>query len=428
MKKDKKTIAEQLAVRKVHKPPFLLYRILMIVVRIWNRHLHTHFTYKVRPSKDKGPYVLIANHASRNDFLFTAPACLPRRINYVVGYNEFFRSPLGWVLKTMQAIPKRNFTPDVHAVSEIFRVIKSGGTVCFMPEGMNSITGMQQPVVPGGGKLLKKLGVNVYYSKISGGYMTYTKHCQDSRPGKIEVVVDRMFTPEELKTMTEAEIEDRMNRLLAHDDYIWNETKQIRFGKKADMAKKLDTLLYRCCKCGAEYKMECSGNTMKCLECGNTVELDNCYNLSAVGEGSVCPKYVTDWVIAEREVAKKQVLEEGFSYSGKVKIGVLPDYKPLKGADTSVICGEGILTLDRKGLHFKGTKYGEAYSFDLPSELVPTYGMCTDISRLYTFIDGKFIEFYFENNDVLKWDHLTEEVYRANGGKWQNVEYRHRED
>ncbi|MBO4355566.1 MAG: 1-acyl-sn-glycerol-3-phosphate acyltransferase [Clostridia bacterium] len=428
MKKEKKTIAQKLASGKAGKPSFILYHILMIVVRIWNRHLHTHFTYKVRPGKDKGPFVYIANHASRNDFLFTAPACLPHRLNYVVGYNEFFRFPLNLVFKFMNVIPKRNFTPDVHTIHEIMRVIKRGGRICFMPEGMSSITGMQQPVVPGGGKLLKKLGVPVYYSKISGGYLTYPKHTMISRPGKIEVVVDRMFTPEELKELTPEEIEDRMNMLLAHDDYIWNETAKIKFGKGDNRAEKINTLLYRCCKCGAEGKMTVDGNVIKCSECGNAVELDPYYQISPVGEGSVCPKYVTDWVIEERKVAEKQVREENFSYSGRVRIGFLPEYKFLKGDSTSVISGEGILKLDREGLHFDGTNNGEPFSFDISSDNLPTYGMCTDISRIYTFIDGDFIEFYPESNDVLKWLHLTEEVHRANGGKWQNTSYRHRQD
>ena len=51
--------------------------------------------------------------------------------------------------------------------------------------------------------------------------------------------------------------------------------------------------------------------------------------------------------------------------------------------------------------------------------------MCTDITRFYTFLDGVFWEFYPDAGDTLRWDHLTEEMHRAQGGKWQNTEYRH---
>ena len=45
--------------------------------------------------------------------------------------------------------------------------------------------------------------------------------------------------------------------------------------------------------------------------------------------------------------------------------------------------GEGELKLDAEGLHFEGTKSGEAYSFFVPIKQLPTYGMCTDC-LLYT--------------------------------------------
>ena len=269
------------------------------------------------------------------------------------------------------------------------------------------------------------MGVTVYYTKVSGGYLTYTKHCLDERAGRVEVTVDRMFTAEELKSLTPQEIEDTMNRLLAHDDYIWNKQAQVHFAGKGQMAKELDTLLYLCPKCGALHQMQCSGNEMRCTACGNTVALDECYNLHPVGEESTCPALVSDWVLLERKKAEEDVKDPNFTYSGHVCVGKLPQYKYLKGNNTSVICGEGELRLDRAGLHFAGTVEGKPYSFHLTTEQVPTFGMCTDISRFYTFVDGEFIEFYPDRRDVLRWDHLTEEMHRINGGKWQNTPYRH---
>ncbi|MCF0138060.1 MAG: 1-acyl-sn-glycerol-3-phosphate acyltransferase [Oscillospiraceae bacterium] len=424
--KQKATLDEKLCSRQLELPNGLLYRILMVVVKLLNMKTKTNFTYNARPAEEEGPIVLIANHASRVDFQFTAPVCFPKKLNYVVGYNEFFRFPTCILLKLMQVIPKKNFTPDTYTVRQILRVVKKGGSICIMPEGMSSITGMAQPVIPGGAKLLKKLGLPVYYSKISGGYLTYTKHCLDERVGRIDVSVNRMFTPQQLRELSLEEIEDTMNRLLAHDDYIWNKQQQVTFKGKGQMAKQLDTLLYMCPRCGKMYDMECSGNTMRCRACGNTVELDERYNLRPVGD-SVCPELVTDWTIAERKKAAEDVRREGFFHEGHVRIGVLPDYKNLTGDSTSVICGDGMLRLDGDGLHFEGSLRGEPFSFRLSTEQVPTFGMCTDISRFYTFVEGRFIEFYPDDGDVLRWDHLTEEMHRYRGGKWQNTEYRHTE-
>ncbi|MGP1419520.1 MAG: 1-acyl-sn-glycerol-3-phosphate acyltransferase [Sphaerochaetaceae bacterium] len=423
--KNKLTIEQKLLRRKLHKPNFFLYWILMLVIWILNLGTRTHFSYKARPGREKGPIILISNHASRAEYQFTAPVVLPKRLNYVVGYNEFFRSPLNIILNMMQAIPKKNFTPDMHAIQQIKSIIKQGGNICLMPEGMSSITGMAQPVIPGGAKMLKKLGVPVYYTKISGAYLTYTKHCLDKRTGRVEVVVDRMFTPEQLSSMSAAEIEDTMNRLLAHDDYIWNKEKQIKFNGKGEMAKNLDNLLYMCPGCGAMHRMETSGNSMKCLECGNTIELDERYNLRPVNEGGICPALVTDWTMLERKKAAEDVKAPDFQYSAQVKVGLLPEYKLLKHSQTSDISGEGILSLDHEGLHFKGTACAEPLSFDLETENVYTFGMCTDITRFYTFVDGRFIEFYPHRNDVMRWFHLAEEMHRLHGGRWRNTEYRH---
>ena len=421
----KKTLQEKLQARQVKLPNGLLYAILMLVVKILNGKIHTSFRFKADPRKDKKPFILISNHASRVDCQFTGPACFPNKLNYVVGYNEFVRFPVCLILKLMQAIPKKNFTPDLHCMRQMRSVIRQGGNLCIMPEGMSSITGMAQPVMIGTGKFLKMMGVTVYYTKVSGGYLTYTKHCLDERAGRVEVTVDRMFTAEELNSLTPQEIENTMNRLLAHDDYIWNKQAQVRFDGKGQMAKALDTLLYLCPKCGALHQMACSGNEMRCTACGNTVALDECYNLHPVGEGSDCPALVSDWVLLERKKAEEDVKDPNFTYSGHVRVGKLPQYKYLKGNNTSVICGEGELRLDRAGLHFAGTVEGKPYSFHLTTEQVPTFGMCTDISRFYTFVDGEFVEFYPDRRDVLRWDHLTEEMHRINGGKWQNTPYRH---
>jgi len=234
-----------------------------------------------------------------------------------------------------------------------------------------------------------------------------------------------MFNAQELQTMSVEQIEDRMNMLLAHDDYIWNSKEQVEYKGKGLMAKNLDTLLYMCPKCGEMHKMVTEGNIMKCEACGNSILIDEKYNIKPYDSNSVCPKLVTDWTLLERIKANEDVRKDGFSYSEHVRIGRLPKYKLLKHEDTSLIVGDGILTLDKEGLHFKGMENGTSLIFDVPISEVPTFGMCTDITRFYTFVDGQFIEFFPDSKDVLRWDHLVEEMHRFMGGKWQNTKYRH---
>jgi 1-acyl-sn-glycerol-3-phosphate acyltransferase len=313
--KHKPTLAEKLERKRIGHPAALLY---IILIRIWmlflNKKLGVSFTYKARPSRDKNPYVLVSNHASRVDYLYTAPAVLPHRLNYVVGYNEFFRSHLYPIFSLMQVIPKRNFSPDVHAVSEIIRVIKNGGRVCLFPEGMSSISGSGQPCAIGTGKLLKRLGVTVYYTKIAGGYLTNTKHCLDTRPGKVEIVVDTLFTPQQLGQMSADEIQAALNDALAHDDYEWNKTARVRFDGKGEMAKNLGDLLYLCPKCGSLYTMDAGGDTIRCTACGNGASINAYYDLTPLDESCVIPQTVSRWYALQREKAREQVAAGDFAF------------------------------------------------------------------------------------------------------------------
>lgn len=418
--REKLTLQDKLERKHMKTPPALIY---LLLINIWrlalNKKLGIHFTFKERPSKDKNPYILISNHASRVDYLYTAPAVLPHRLNYVVGYNEFFRSHLYPIFSLMQVIPKRNFTPDYHTAREIIRVIKAGGRVCLFPEGMSSISGGGQPCAIGSGRLLKHLGVTVYYTKIAGGYMTNTKHCLDTRPGRVDIVVDKLFTPEQLTQMSAEEIQNTLNRELAHNDYLWNREARVEYDGHGEMAKSLHDLLYLCPKCSAMHTMRSEGDVIRCEACGNGARINEYYDLIPLDERCVIPGTVSEWYEMERDWARKEVAEHGFTFSEQVKLGVLPRFKRLKNGETSIIAGEGTLTLSRAGLTYEGTRNDEPFTFTLPTDAVPTYGMCTDISRFYTFYRSEFYEFYPERNDTMRWFHLTEELHRICGGKWR---------
>ena len=83
------------------------------------------------------------------------------------------------------------------------------------------------------------------------------------------------------------------------------------------------------------------------------------------------------------------------------------------------VVGSGTLRLDRTGLRYTGTRDGQPFSFHIESHALPTYGMCTDLSRFYTFLNGEFLEFYPEHRVVEKFFLATEELHRLNGGKWK---------
>ena len=417
------TNEQKLYQRKIKKPGF----IYAVLGRVWRAFMYkkynVSYTFKTDVRKAKGPYIFISNHASRLDYIFTGVPMLPAKMNFVAGYNEFYRSHLAGVFKLLRVIPKKNFTPDHYAVKEMSRVLKADGKVIIFPEGMSSISGANQPVAIGTGKFLKHYKVPVYYSVIKGGYLTSPKYNLKDRLGKVEVVIDRLFTPEQLETLSPEEIEDIVNKAIYHDDYAWNKQAKNRYDIGEEGAKDLETLLFWCPKCGKQHAMLGEGNVIRCTACGNGASIDETYTMTPLDETCVIPETQTQWFNMQREVVKKEVADENFRLTEKVKLGMLPKQGLLKNQETSILVGEGEITLDRTGLTYEGTRDGEAWSFHIDSKNLPTYGMCTDVSRFYTFYKGEFVEFYPENKTVEKFFLATEEIHRLNGGKWQDFKF-----
>ncbi|MBR3786660.1 MAG: 1-acyl-sn-glycerol-3-phosphate acyltransferase [Firmicutes bacterium] len=419
----KKTVAEKIHARKI-TPPNFIYNILGWVWKTFiAKKYNVHCTDKVGMSHVEGPYIFISNHASRLDYIFTGIPVLPKRMNYVAGYNEFHRSHLSLVFNLLHVIPKKNFVPDIYTIKEILRVLKAGGRICIFPEGMSSISGANQPVAVGTGKLIKKAGLPVYYSVIRGGYLTSPKYNLRDRCGRVEVEVDQLFTPEDIAGMTPAEIESVINKAIYHDDYAWNKKQQHHYDIGDNGAEDLETLLFWCPKCGRQHTMATEGNRIYCTECGNGATLTDTYELVPFDDTCVIPETQTAWFNMERELIKGEVADEAFVLTEEVELGMLPDYKFLSGDATSEIVGKGTLTLDRSGLTYEGTRGGQPWQFHIDSRQLPTYGMCTDVSRFYTFVDGQFVEFYPEHKVVEKFFLATEEIHRINGGQWQDFEF-----
>ena len=418
----KKTLHDKIVTRNIKKPN-ILYPVLGNVWKLIASKYNMHVTYNVDMKKIKEPHILISNHASRLDYMFTGIPTLPNRYNFVAGHNEFYRSHLSFVFNLLNVIPKKNFTADLMTIRQATKIIKEGGNICIFPEGMSSISGANQPIVNGTGKFLKLCKVPVYYSVIKGGYLSSPKYNLKDRLGHVEIVFDKLFDKDDLKSLSAEEIEDRINTAIYHDDYEWNLKENHVYEHDGNIAENLHHLLYWCPKCGKEFTMTSEKNVIKCSHCGNGATVLDTYELLPFNEECVIPSTQTKWFNLQREEAKKQVSDDNFIMEEEVELGVLPEYKYLTDQKTSNIVGKGKITLTNKGLTYTGTKDGESFEFHLNPEEVPTYGMCTDLSRFYTFYKGEFYEFYPKNITTEKWFLATEEIHRRNGGKWQDFKF-----
>ena len=416
----KKTLDQKLHSRKLKKPG-ILYIILGYVWKLlFYKKYNIKVTYKTDIKKVKGPIILLSNHASRLDYMFTALPLLPKKFNFVAGYNEFFRSHLAGIFKIMNVIPKKNFTADIYTIKEVTRIIKKKGNIILYPEGMSSISGANQPVAVGTGKFIKHFKLPVYYSLIKGGYLTSPKYDLKERLGRVEVEYDILLTPEEIEKLSATEIEDLINKTLYHDDYAWNKEQKNEYKVGNSVAHNLHHLLYWCPRCGKEFTMKGEFNKIYCTSCNNGATITNTYEMIPFDDTCIIPATQTEWFNKERALAKEEIKDPNFKLTEKVKLGVLPLYKNLKNQATSEIVGEGLITLNHDGLTYNGTYNNEVVEMHIGIKELPTYGMCTDLTRFYTFYKGKFIEFYPEGETVEKWFLTTESLHRLHNGKWRD--------
>lgn len=419
----KKTIQQKLSMRRYKRPNPIVWRFIrrFIAPLAMKQYGKQYVVRKDDINKVDGPKFLIYNHQSRFDWVNLLQATYPCRLNFVVGYNEFHRSKFKLIFKLVNAIPKKNFTTDIPSIKAMTKIIKDGGVVCFSPEGMSSITGYNQPIVPGTGKFFKHFGIPVFMLKSKGAYLVTHKVCLDTRKGPTYSELSCLLSKEQIAKMSVEEIQDKINEALWQDDYEWNLKEHHEYEGHENLCSHMDDLVYYCPKCGKEFGIIAKGNEIKCEHCGNSATLDNFYEFH-LAEGSNIPVSLSKWVELEREIEIKRIREDK-NYEFVVKdciLGELPKYKYLKHNKTSEDCGNGTIKVNHEGFFYDGTRNGEPFSFKLSYEVFWTLVIVTDCTGFGLYLDGEFLEITPPNKTVGKLLLMVEEFSRFHYNVWPN--------
>ena len=423
MAKEKLGLRAKLKKRKFRRPNPILYFVYWFACKfVILRKLKPEFYYEAKISECKGPCFLVWNHLSRIDHAYMAVAAWPKRINIWAAWVEFFRSHLATVFRLNQILPKKNFTQDIPGLKACQQIINKGGCVAFAPEAMSSIYGTNQPVITGTGHFLKHYNIPVYFAEMRGEYLMNNKTCLDQRIGKTQVTMKLLFTPEDLERMSDEEVDAKLNEVFRHDDYEWGLKNEIEWETFGRICERLDDICYKCPRCGAELQMTAKENYIKCKSCGNGASMDDFYDFHPFNDECVIPESPSKWVEWERLMVIHEIRKDPeFSYSiENLKFGMVPDDHYMKDQKCSEICGSGTLTLDHKGIHFKGTKNGEPFSIEANYGLIYTLTIevATDVFAFYH--NGEYYEFYPEEHATGKVLLIVEEMHRYHFNSWKN--------
>jgi len=350
---------------KVKRPNPVLYCAAFILVYPVLKLLLRLDDDRKNLDRPKGPFVVVSNHATMIDFFLVMLPFYPRRINAVAAHKYFLNRPLSRILPIMGCIPKKQFDPDIRSIKCIKSVLARGDSILLFPEGRCSIDGTFSGIHKSTGKLIKLLGVPVISCYIDGAYTCAPHWRKGIRTGRVRVSFKKLFSADEVKTLSVEAINDAISARLSGAD-LPPPHKPLRTFRSRGLAEGLDRILYWCPKCGSELTLRSEGNSIYCTVCGNTAEMDKIAKLTPT-PGSVIPDSVPGWYREQTRYETRRLSEDMEPVCERVTVRM-----PVGEAGEGVkSCGTGMLRLDPEGWHYDGELSGEKVSLFFPVETVP---------------------------------------------------------
>lgn len=356
---------------KRHK---IVYSVLRPLVALYCKIM---FNYKVEKPVDlNGPFLLIPNHVSTYDMLFAAIHFKPHM--YFVASEHSMRG--GFASKLLEyfldPITRPKATVGASTVIKMKKRLKKGHNVCLFAEGEQSRNGVNRKILKATAPVVKMMGVKLVTFRIHGGYLTAPRWGKGIRKGKMSGEIVNIYTPEELKAMTDDELDEAINRDIYEDAYAENEVKRIAY-KGKNLAEGIEYALVMCPKCGRMNGIRSRGNEFFC-DCGLRGKYDE-YGLLS-GEGFDFTT-VTQW-----DEWQKSAIAELHEISDDCVVCSDPGQylKEIKPDHTMVIAATGELALTPCELRIGSTV--------IPLNEISRYDIIRHGYLLLSTKDGRYFE------------------------------------
>lgn len=337
-------------------------------------------TVKKNNNKEYHQYLILMNHQTAFDQFFLGMA-FKETIYYVASEDLFSNGFISKLIAYLVApIPIKKQTTDVHAILNCMRVAKEGGSIAIAPEGNRTYAGDNVHINPAIAKLAKKLSMPLAFYRIEGGYGVHPRWSDVIRKGKMRGYVSRIVTPEELKAMSDKELNALIISELHQNDCHMEGTYT---HKKS--AEYMERVFYVCPTCGlTEY--ESKGDTVRCKKCNQEIRYLPDLTLKAK-DGEFPFTHTCDWFdyqcnyINNLDVTS---LSENLLYSDNVKISEVILYKSKrlirKNAQLSLY-GDKVIVTAQDGYNLT-MPFAEASAFVVLGK-----------NKLNIYYDGKVYQF-----------------------------------
>lgn len=218
------------------------------------------------------PCVILSTHGSVLDAAYAGGAIAPKYYTGVIAKKLFALPVLGKILTAADFIPKKQFVVEISCIKQIKNSIDNNISVFICPEGKTSVDGRNSYISPSIAKLIKWIGAPVLFYRVHGSYLSCPRFGK-MRRGKIQVEARLLFGKDEIEKLSVDEIFEKLSGEFKYNDHEYQEKNRLKFKCRAP-SKGLELLLYKCPKCGAEFKNFSKGDVISCSACGNSVKID----------------------------------------------------------------------------------------------------------------------------------------------------------
>ncbi len=208
-----------------------------------------------------GPFLLVANHASAFDPIWIA-FWIFRRSSFMAS-SALFRLPvLGWLLPLCGCFPKEKFVKDRDSMRTLAARYAAGDVIVLFPEGRRTFDGRTGPVLPGIGRLVKRLNARVVCVRVLNGHLFHPRWARFPRWVPIRVDYDDVRSwPEDA---TVEQINDDISAAIRVDPV---EAPSVRFSVGVRMAEGLPDYIWACPCCFVQDGLRAKGNEVSCQSC-----------------------------------------------------------------------------------------------------------------------------------------------------------------
>ena len=351
--KTKKSTYEKVCAlpRPKHRNPLRPNMLLQTVIRVLSIFdlrpaKFTYRTHGMEQLSKNEPCLILMNHSCFLDLKIASAIFYPKRYGIVCTSDGFVGKPL--LMRLLGCIPTQKFVNDVTLIRDMEYMLKKKKTsVLMFPEASYSFDGTATPLPRKMGVLLKKLNVPVVTVITQGAFASDPLYNGlQHRKVKVSADVTCLFTPEDLKTMTVAQLDEALDRVFSFDNFRYQQENQIIVNEPF-RADHLNRVLYHCPHCGVEGKTEGKGITLTCHSCGKVYTLTETGYLEAA-DGKPAFTHVPDWYNWEREQVKKSLEDGSYRLDVEVDIGMMVNYKAI------YMVGSGRLIHDAEGFRLTG--------------------------------------------------------------------------